>query len=79
MAKNNNEKFFRRIKFAITVGTLLVVVTLAYASLKAQVDANGASCEMSRKNQLCIAKMEEHLAYLRKGVDEIKVTLKEKE
>ena len=76
----NNEKIWRLARIAITIGTLLVAVAVAYATLRERVNTNrgriGTVEQKAEDNQTAIVEMKTDIKYIKEGIDEIKEQLK---
>lgn len=76
----NNEKIWRWARIAIYIGTILVSVAVAYATLRERVNTNRGRIvtveEKAGSNQTAIVEMETDIKYIKKGIDEIKEQLK---
>lgn len=76
----NNERIWRWARITITIGTLLVAVAVAYATLRERVNTNRGRLdtveEKAETNQMVIIEMKTDIKYIKEGIDEIKEQLK---
>lgn len=75
MMARNNEKIWRWARITITIGTLLVTVAVAYATLRERVNNNRGRIETVEEkvgsNQTTIVEMKADLKHLIKTTDRI--------
>ncbi len=78
----NNDKLFKTIRLVVMCGSILVAVTLAYASLNERVTQNIIHIETittkAETNEKTIIGIKRDIEYIKEGIDDIKEELKSK-
>jgi peptidoglycan hydrolase CwlO-like protein len=77
----NNDTFWKLAKIGLTIGTILVLVGIAYATLKTRVDRNGRDITAHQlkleAHEMAVVEIGSDVRHIREDIAEQKAIMKE--
>lgn len=76
----NNERIWRIVKVILAGGIIIVSIAVAYGALNQKVSNHSSQLDVHERKiettQKAVVRIESDMAYIKKGIDEIKVELR---